>query len=238
MPTPGLPARASRRRGHPHVPLFYQSLRPGDLARAARRRCHSPRPPSGRDLSSRARAARHPASTSIAGSARSRTTAGSAPYFFDQQRHRRAPRGGVLTRRRRHPFGGCATLLFPELKGRRAGTASCCGAGISRHQPALFDRAFDGRRAECQTRDRLRSMRIAARQTADQLGRGRAGWTATSMPVPQKLDWSRPGPLRGPDAALCERFRIPCVDARGLIEASNEFWEYPMCDRFPLPHGA
>jgi len=32
-----------------------------------------------------------------------------------------------------------------------------------------------------------------------------------------------------------QRFRIPFVDGRALIEASNEFWEYPMCDRDPLP---
>ena len=32
-----------------------------------------------------------------------------------------------------------------------------------------------------------------------------------------------------------QRFRIPFVDARALIEATNEFWEYPMCDRDPLP---
>ncbi len=31
------------------------------------------------------------------------------------------------------------------------------------------------------------------------------------------------------------RFRIPYVDAKALIEATNEFWEYPMCDRDPLP---
>src|SRR5215469_16239367 len=32
-----------------------------------------------------------------------------------------------------------------------------------------------------------------------------------------------------------QRFRIPYVDARALIEATPEFWEYPMCDRDPLP---
>jgi 2-polyprenyl-6-methoxyphenol hydroxylase-like FAD-dependent oxidoreductase len=32
-----------------------------------------------------------------------------------------------------------------------------------------------------------------------------------------------------------QRFRIPYMDARALIEATNEFWEYPMCDRDPLP---
>jgi 2-polyprenyl-6-methoxyphenol hydroxylase-like FAD-dependent oxidoreductase len=31
------------------------------------------------------------------------------------------------------------------------------------------------------------------------------------------------------------RFRIPYVDAKALIEATSEFWEYPMCDRDPLP---
>ena len=31
------------------------------------------------------------------------------------------------------------------------------------------------------------------------------------------------------------RFRIPYVDAKALIEATGEFWEYPMCDRDPLP---
>jgi len=51
---------------------------------------------------------------------------------------------------------------------------------------------------------------------------------------PSKEDWSKPG--------RCEdlmphvrRFRIPYVDAQALIEATPEFWEYPMCDRDPLP---
>jgi 2-polyprenyl-6-methoxyphenol hydroxylase-like FAD-dependent oxidoreductase len=32
-----------------------------------------------------------------------------------------------------------------------------------------------------------------------------------------------------------ERFSIPDVDARGLIEATAQCFEYPMCDRDPLP---
>jgi 2-polyprenyl-6-methoxyphenol hydroxylase-like FAD-dependent oxidoreductase len=31
------------------------------------------------------------------------------------------------------------------------------------------------------------------------------------------------------------RFALGHVDARALIEATPEFWEYPMCDRDPLP---
>ena len=55
-----------------------------------------------------------------------------------------------------------------------------------------------------------------------------------SMPVPQKQDWSRPGRFEDLMPHV-QRFRIPYIDARALIEATNEFWEYPMCDRDPLP---
>jgi len=60
---------------------------------------------------------------------------------------------------------------------------------------------------------------------------GRVGDGTT--PIPQKQDWSRPGRFEDLMPHL-QRFRIPYVDARGLIEATNEFWEYPMCDRDPL----
>jgi 5-methylphenazine-1-carboxylate 1-monooxygenase len=55
-----------------------------------------------------------------------------------------------------------------------------------------------------------------------------------SMPPPQKEDWSRPGRM---DELLphIQRFQIETVDAQRLIEATPEFWEYPMCDRDPLP---
>ena len=55
-----------------------------------------------------------------------------------------------------------------------------------------------------------------------------------SMPIPHKTDWSRPGRFEELMPHL-QRFRIPYVDARSLIEATNEFWEYPMSDRDPLP---
>ncbi len=61
---------------------------------------------------------------------------------------------------------------------------------------------------------------------------GRVGDGAT--PPPQKQDWSRPGRFEDLMPHV-QRFRIPFVDARALIEATDEFWEYPMCDRDPLP---
>jgi 5-methylphenazine-1-carboxylate 1-monooxygenase len=61
---------------------------------------------------------------------------------------------------------------------------------------------------------------------------GRTGDGTT--PIPHKNDWSRPGRFQDLMPHV-QRFRIPFVDGRALIEATPEFWEYPMCDREPLP---
>jgi 2-polyprenyl-6-methoxyphenol hydroxylase-like FAD-dependent oxidoreductase len=55
-----------------------------------------------------------------------------------------------------------------------------------------------------------------------------------SKPPPRREDWSRPGQL---DEVLAHvaRFRIPFLDVAALVRATGEFWEYPMCDRDPLP---
>src|SRR4029078_5267707 len=51
---------------------------------------------------------------------------------------------------------------------------------------------------------------------------------------PNKEDWSHVGRFEDLMPHV-QRFRIPYVDAKALIEATPEFWEYPMCDRDPLP---
>lgn len=55
-----------------------------------------------------------------------------------------------------------------------------------------------------------------------------------TKPPPRREDWSRPGRL---DEVLAHvaRFRIPFLDVEALVRATPEFWEYPMCDRDPLP---
>src|SRR5215469_1403867 len=55
-----------------------------------------------------------------------------------------------------------------------------------------------------------------------------------STTTPRKEDWSRPGRIEELEPHI-RRFEISHVDARALIEATPEFWEYPMCDRDPLP---
>jgi 2-polyprenyl-6-methoxyphenol hydroxylase-like FAD-dependent oxidoreductase len=55
-----------------------------------------------------------------------------------------------------------------------------------------------------------------------------------SAPPPRREDWSRPG-RREELMPHVERFSLPHLNVRQLIEETPEFWEYPMCDRDPLP---
>ena len=55
-----------------------------------------------------------------------------------------------------------------------------------------------------------------------------------STPPPRREDWSRQGKLEDVMAHL-QRFHLKQVDVKALIMATPEFWEYPMCDRDPLP---
>jgi len=53
-------------------------------------------------------------------------------------------------------------------------------------------------------------------------------------PTPDRQNWSRPGQY---DAVrpLAERLALPFIDITALIRATPEIYEYPMCDRDPLP---
>jgi 2-polyprenyl-6-methoxyphenol hydroxylase-like FAD-dependent oxidoreductase len=55
-----------------------------------------------------------------------------------------------------------------------------------------------------------------------------------SQPPPRREDWSREG---SPEDVLprVRRFKIPWLDVEALVRATPTFWEYPMCDRDPLP---
>jgi 2-polyprenyl-6-methoxyphenol hydroxylase-like FAD-dependent oxidoreductase len=55
-----------------------------------------------------------------------------------------------------------------------------------------------------------------------------------TKPPPRREDWSRPGRLEEVLAHV-QRFRVPWLDVEELVRATPEFWEYPMCDRDPLP---
>jgi 5-methylphenazine-1-carboxylate 1-monooxygenase len=56
---------------------------------------------------------------------------------------------------------------------------------------------------------------------------------ATRSP-PRREDWARPGLLEEVLPHV-QRFRVPGLDVEAMVRATPEFFEYPMCDRDPLP---
>ena len=58
--------------------------------------------------------------------------------------------------------------------------------------------------------------------------------TASASSPPPKESWSRPAP-RATVLPFARRFAIPGFDIMRLVEATPQAFEYPMCDRDPLP---
>jgi 2-polyprenyl-6-methoxyphenol hydroxylase-like FAD-dependent oxidoreductase len=54
-------------------------------------------------------------------------------------------------------------------------------------------------------------------------------------PPPRREDWNRPGNWDDIEPFMRDRFRLDFVDPLALIRASGTFYEYPLCDRDPLP---
>jgi len=54
-------------------------------------------------------------------------------------------------------------------------------------------------------------------------------------PPPRREDWSRPGRRDEVLPFVRDTFRLEFVDLVALIEATDTFYEYPCCDRDPLP---
>ena len=52
---------------------------------------------------------------------------------------------------------------------------------------------------------------------------------------PRREDWNRTGELADVEPFVRDRFRLDFVDPLALIHATGTFYEYPMCDRDPLP---
>jgi 5-methylphenazine-1-carboxylate 1-monooxygenase len=52
---------------------------------------------------------------------------------------------------------------------------------------------------------------------------------------PRREDWNRPGQWDEVEQFVRGRFQLDFVDPLKLIQATGTFYEYPMCDRDPLP---
>jgi 2-polyprenyl-6-methoxyphenol hydroxylase-like FAD-dependent oxidoreductase len=57
----------------------------------------------------------------------------------------------------------------------------------------------------------------------------------TSSTAPRREDWNRAGEWSEVEPFVRDRFRLDFVDPLALIQASGTFYEYPLCDRDPLP---
>ena len=57
-----------------------------------------------------------------------------------------------------------------------------------------------------------------------------------SVPPPRREDWNRLGRLDELLPHVEGVFHLPTVDPVKVIRATAEFYEYPMCDRDPLPN--
>ena len=57
----------------------------------------------------------------------------------------------------------------------------------------------------------------------------------TSGTPPRREDWNRAGEWSEIEPFVRDRFRLDFVDPLALIRASGTFYEYPLCDRDPLP---
>jgi 5-methylphenazine-1-carboxylate 1-monooxygenase len=55
-----------------------------------------------------------------------------------------------------------------------------------------------------------------------------------TQPPPRREDWSRAGRLADVLPHV-RRFRIPFLEVEAMVRATPQFFEYPMCDRDPLP---
>lgn len=55
-----------------------------------------------------------------------------------------------------------------------------------------------------------------------------------ASPPPRREDWSRPGKLEEV-LPFAQRLRLASLDVEALIRATPQFFEYPECDRDPLP---
>jgi 2-polyprenyl-6-methoxyphenol hydroxylase-like FAD-dependent oxidoreductase len=56
-----------------------------------------------------------------------------------------------------------------------------------------------------------------------------------STPPPRREDWNRPGRAEDLLPHLSGAFHLSVIDPTEVVKATREFYEYPLCDRDPLP---
>ena len=157
---------------------------------------------------------------------------GVTAYFFDRTGHRATARGDVLI--------GCDGIhskvretLFPDEGPARWN-------GIMLWRGAIDWPAFLTGRSMIVAGGLAAKFVVYPIAEGSRADRKLTNWAVTAKigdsntPPPKREDWSNPGRMQDLMPHL-RRFRVPVIDAEHLIEATGDFWEYPMCDRDPLP---
>jgi 2-polyprenyl-6-methoxyphenol hydroxylase-like FAD-dependent oxidoreductase len=158
---------------------------------------------------------------------------GVSAYFFDRHgRHVRTARGDVLIGAD-GIHSSTRSMLFPG-EGPPSWNGIMLWRGAMEWPAFLTGRSMivaGGMRAKVVVYPIAEAWRAGVKLTnwavAAKIGDG-------SVPPPRREDWSRPG-RREDLMPHVQRFSIPHLNVGALIEQTPEFWEYPMCDRDPLP---
>ncbi|HEU4520225.1 MAG TPA: flavin-dependent oxidoreductase [Microvirga sp.] len=158
---------------------------------------------------------------------------GVSAYFFDRHgRHARTARGDVLIGAD-GIHSSTRSMLFPG-EGPPSWNGIMLWRGAMEWPAFLTGRSMivaGGMRAKVVVYPIAEGWRAGVKLTnwavAAKIGDG-------SVPPPRREDWSRPG-RREDLMPHVQRFSIPHLNVGALIEQTPEFWEYPMCDRDPLP---
>jgi 5-methylphenazine-1-carboxylate 1-monooxygenase len=158
---------------------------------------------------------------------------GVSAYFFDRHgRHVRTARGDVLIGAD-GIHSSTRSMLFPG-EGPPSWNGIMLWRGAMEWPAFLTGRSMivaGGMRAKVVVYPIAEGWRAGVKLTnwavAAKIGDG-------SQPPPRREDWSRPG-RREDLMPHVRRFSIPHLNVGTLIEQTPEFWEYPMCDRDPLP---
>jgi 2-polyprenyl-6-methoxyphenol hydroxylase-like FAD-dependent oxidoreductase len=157
---------------------------------------------------------------------------GVTAYFFDRNASHRATARGDILIGADGIHSAVREALYPS-EGPARWNGSMLWRGAIEWPKFLTDRSM------------VIAGGMAAKLVIYPIGEGaRAAYPLTNWAVlvkiaeagvpPRKEDWSRAGRFEELMPHV-QRFRIPYVDAKSLVEATPEFWEYPMCDRDPLP---
>jgi len=158
---------------------------------------------------------------------------GVTAYFFDRHgSHRASRRGDVLIGA--DGINSCVREILYPNEGAARWNGIMLWRGALDWPAFLTGRSMivaGGMAAKCVVYPIAEGGR-ADRRLTNWAVAAKIGDASTSMP--HKEDWSRPGRMEELKLHL-QLFRLPVVDVRRLIEATPEFWEYPMCDRDPLP---